>query len=180
SDKVARFWQICDAFNIPIVSLIDTPGMMVGPEVEKSGLVRHCSRLFVTGANLETPRFSIILRKGYALGSLAVMTGSSRASVFTVTWPDGEFGGMNIESGVLLGSREILEKIEDVDERAAAYKKMVDAAYERSGALHSASVFGVDDVIDPAETRKWIVDGLKSVPQSEPLRRGRHSFLDPW
>ena len=180
SDKVARFWQICDAFNIPIITLVDTPGMMVGPEVEKSGLVRHCSRLFVTGANLETPRFSVILRKGYALGSLAVMTGSSRAPVFTVSWPEGEFGGMNLESAVLLGSRDELAKIEDIGERAAAYQKMVDAAYERASAFTSASVFGIDDIIDPAETRYWIADGLTSVPDSEPLRRGRRTFLDTW
>ena len=153
--------------------------MMVGPEVEKSGLVRHCSRLFVTEANLETPRFSVILRKGYALGSLAVMTGSSRAPVFTVTWPDGEFGGMNLESSVLLGARETLKKIEDIAERAATYQKLVNAAYERSGDIHHAtSLFGIDGVIDPVETRRWIVDGLRSAPESEPLRGGRRSFLD--
>ncbi len=180
SDKVARFWQICDAFNIPIITLVDTPGMMVGPEVEKSGLVRHCSRLFVTGANLETARFAIILRKGYALGSIAVMTGSSRAPVFTVAWPAAEFGGMNLESAVLLGAREELAKIEDVEERASAYQKMVDAAYERADALTSAAVFGIDDIIDPAETRQWIADGLTSVPDSEPFRRGRRTFLDTW
>ncbi|MEX2229145.1 MAG: carboxyl transferase domain-containing protein [Dehalococcoidia bacterium] len=180
SDKVARFWQICDAFNIPIITLVDTPGMMVGPDVERSGLVRHCSRLFVTGANLETPRFAVILRKGYALGSLAVLTGSSRAPVFTVTWPDGEFGGMNLEAGVLLSNREELARIEDIDERAAEYERLVAVAYERSSALNAAASFGVDDVIDPAETRRWLVDGLKSVPQSEPLRRGRRTFLDTW
>ncbi|MDP6580729.1 MAG: carboxyl transferase domain-containing protein, partial [Vicinamibacterales bacterium] len=180
SDKVARFWQLCDAFNIPIITLVDTPGMMVGPEVERTGLVRHCSRLFVTGANLETPRFSVVLRKGYALGSIAVMTGSGRAPIFTVTWPEGEFGGMNLESSVLLSNRDALGEIEDVDERAAAYQLLVDEAYERSGALNAGSVFGVDDVIDPFETRRWIVESLKSVPQSEPLRRGRRPFLDTW
>jgi acetyl/propionyl-CoA carboxylase alpha subunit/acetyl-CoA carboxylase carboxyltransferase component len=180
SDKVARFWQLCDAFNIPIITLVDTPGMMVGPEVERTGLVRHCSRLFVTGANLETPRFSVVLRKGYALGSISVMTGSGRAPTFTVTWPEGEFGGMNIESSVLLGNRDALGEIDDIDERAAEYEKLVEAAYERSSALNAGSVFGVDDVIDPAETRRWIVDGLMSVPESEPLRRGRRTFLDTW
>ncbi len=180
SDKVARFWQLCDAFNIPIITLVDTPGMMVGPEVERTGLVRHCSRLFVTGANLETPRFSVILRKGYALGSIAVMTGSGRAPTFTVTWPEGEFGGMNIESSVLLGNRDALGEIDDIDERAAEYEKLVEAAYERSSALNAGSVFGIDDVVDPAETRRWIVDGLMSVPESEPLRRGRRTFLDTW
>jgi len=180
SDKVARFWQLCDAFNIPIITLVDTPGMMVGPEVERTGLVRHCSRLFVTGANLETPRFSVILRKGYALGSIAVMTGSGRAPIFTVTWPDGEFGGMNIEASVLLSNRGALAAIEDVEERAAEHQRLLDAAYEQSGAINAASVFGVDDVIDPVETRRWITNGLASVPESEPLRRGRRTFLDTW
>ena len=180
SDKVARFWQLCDAYNIPIITLVDTPGMMVGPEVERTGLVRHCSRLFVTGANLETPRFSIILRKGYALGSIAVMTGSGRAPIFTVTWPDGEFGGMNIEASVLLSNRDSLGAIEDIDERAVVYERLVESAYERGSAINAASVFGVDDVIDPAETRRWIVEGLMSVPDSEPLRRGRRNFLDTW
>ena len=180
SDKVARFWQLCDAYNIPIITLVDTPGMMVGPEVERTGLVRHCSRLFVTGANLETPRFSVVLRKGYALGSISVMTGSGRAPIFTVTWPEGEFGGMNLESSVLLSNRDALGKIEDVDERAAEYQRLVDDAYERSGAIHAATVFGVDDVIDPAETRRWILNGLMSVPASEPIRRGRRTFLDTW
>ncbi|MEO6044980.1 MAG: carboxyl transferase domain-containing protein, partial [Tepidiformaceae bacterium] len=180
SDKVARFWQLCDAFNIPIIALVDTPGMMVGPDVEKTGLVRHCSRLFVTGANLESARFSVILRKGYALGSLAVMTGTSRAPVFTVAWPEAEFGGMNVEAGVLLTHRDRLATIEDVDARAAEYERLVAEAYVRGSALNSASVFGVDDVIDPAETRRWIAEGLKSVPNSEPLRRGRRTFLDTW
>jgi acetyl/propionyl-CoA carboxylase alpha subunit/acetyl-CoA carboxylase carboxyltransferase component len=180
SDKVARFWQMCDAFNIPIITLVDTPGMMIGPEVEKSGLVRHCSRLFVTGANLETPRFAVVLRKGYALGSLAVMTGSSRAPVFTVAWPESEYGGMNVESGVLLSNREALAKIEDVDQRASEYERLVAQAYDRGSALSAAQVFGIDDVIDPADTRRWIADGLKSVPDSEPLRRGRRTFLDTW
>jgi acetyl-CoA carboxylase carboxyltransferase component len=154
--------------------------MMVGPDVEKTGLVRHCSRLFVTGANLETPRFSVILRKGYALGSIAVMTGSSRSGVFTVAWPESEFGGMNMEAGVLLTHRDALAKIEDVDARATEYERLVAEAYVRGSALNSASVFGVDDVIDPAETRAWIASGLKSVPESEPLRRGRRTFLDTW
>jgi acetyl-CoA carboxylase carboxyltransferase component len=180
SDKVARFWQMCDAFNIPIISLVDTPGMMVGPDVERSGLVRHCSRLFITGANLETPRFTIILRKGYALGSQAMMAGSSRWPLFTIAWPSSEYGGMNVESGVLLGSREALAKIEDVDARAAEYERLVAQAYDRGSALSMASVYAIDDVIDPAETRRWLAEGLKWVPDSEPLRRGRHRFLDTW
>lgn len=180
SDKVARFWQLCDAFNIPIVSLVDTPGMMVGPDVERTGLIRHCSRLFVTGVNLVTPRFSVILRGGYALGALSVMTGNSRVPVFTVAWPQSEHGGMNMEAGVLLSHREALAAIDDVEERAAEYQRLVDAAYDHVSALSAASRFAFDDVIDPAETRRWIAHGLLSVPESEPLRRGRAQFLDTW
>ncbi len=180
SDKVARFWQLCDAWNIPIISLVDTPGMMIGPDVEKTGLIRHCSRLFVTGANLETARFSVILRKGYALGSLAQLTGSSRAAIFTVAWPTSEHGGMNQEASVQLGYREQLAAIEEVEERAAEYERLLVGAYERGGALNVASTFEIDNVIDPAETRHWITQGLKSVPNAEPLRRGRRHFLDTW
>lgn len=180
SDKVARFWQLCNAFNIPIVTLVDTPGMMVGPEVERTGLVRHCSRLFVTGANLQTPRFAVILRKGYALGSMAMLTGSSRAPHFTVVWPTGEHGGMNIESNVKLAYRDRLAKIEDLDERAAEYQRLLDEAYEIGSAFNVGSTFEVDNVIDPAETRHWLVQGLKSVPDAEPLRRGRAAFIDTW
>ena len=180
SDKIARFWQLCDAFNIPIIALVDTPGMMVGPEVEKTGLIRHCSRLFVTGVNLKTPRFCVILRGGYALGALSVMTGNSRAPIFTVAWPQSEHGGMNMESGVLLSNREELARIDDVEERAAEYQRLVDRAYDHISAISAASRFGFDDVIDPAETRRWIAQGLLSVPNPEPLRRGRAQFLDTW
>ena len=180
SDKVARFWQLCDGWNIPIISLVDTPGMMVGPDVEKTGLVRHCARLFVTGANLETPRFGVILRKGYALGSMSVLFGGSRTPVFTVSWPMSEHGGMNIESAIQLGNRERLAAIEDVEERAAEYERLVAKAYEHGGALNVASLFELDNVIDPAETRQWLMNGLKATPNPDPIRRGRRNFMDTW
>lgn len=180
SDKVARFWQLCDAWNIPIISLVDTPGMMVGPDVEKSGLIRHCARLFVTGANLETPRFAVILRKGYALGSMAQLTGSSRAPLFTVAWPTGEHGGMNQEASVQLSNRDRLAAIDDIEERASEYERLLAEAYERGGSINVASTFEIDDVIDPAETRYWIIQGLKSTPAPDPIRRGRNRFLDTW
>ena len=180
SDKVAHFWQLCDAWNIPIISIVDTPGMMIGPDVEKTGLIRHCARLFVTGANLQTPRFSVILRKGYALGSMAQLTGSTRAPFFTVAWPTGEHGGMNQEASVQLGYREQLAEIEDIEERAAEYERLLARAYERGGALNVASAFEIDDVIDPAETRHWLIQGLKSTPNPDPIRRGRAQFLNTW
>ena len=180
SDKVARFWQICDAFNIPIIAMVDTPGMMVGPDIEKTGLIRHCSRLFVTGANLKTPRFSIILRGGYALGALSVMSTGSRAPLFTAAWPDARFGGMNVEAGVLLSNRARLQEIENVEERTAEFERLVADSYDRISAIQTATRFGFDDVIDPAETRDKILKGLASVPNSEPLRRGRGQFINTW
>ncbi|MBT5773200.1 MAG: carbamoyl-phosphate synthase large subunit, partial [Dehalococcoidia bacterium] len=180
SDKVAHFWQLCDAWNIPIISLVDTPGMMVGPDVEKSGLIRHCARLFITGANLTTPRFAVILRKGYALGSMAQLTGSTRAPHFTIAWPTSEHGGMNQEASVQLAHRESLAQIEDIEERAAEYERLLANAYERGGGLNVASAFEIDDVIDPAETRHWLIQGLNSTPNPDPIRRGRAQFLNTW
>ena len=112
ADKVARFMQLCDAFDLPIVTLCDTPGMMVGPDVEATALVRHCSRLFVTGANLTVPTVTIVLRKAYGLGAQAMMGGSTKAPLACVAWPTGEFGGMGLEGAVRLGYRRELDAAE--------------------------------------------------------------------
>ncbi len=180
-DKVARFAQICDAFDIPMLSLVDTPGMMVGPEVEKTALVRHCSRVFVTLANISVPFFSIVLRKSYGLGTMAMMGGSARAPLFNVAWPTGEYGGMGLEAGVKLGRRAELQAIEDIAERKAEYDRLVAASYERGKALNAAAVFEVDDVIDPAETRHWIVKGLQSAPPPKSTRgKKKRPYIDTW
>ncbi|MFT5014922.1 MAG: acetyl-CoA carboxylase carboxyltransferase component, partial [Dinoroseobacter sp.] len=179
ADKAARFLQLCDAFDIPIVSLCDTPGIMVGPEVEKTALVRHAARMFVIGASLTVPFLTIVLRKGYGLGAQAMAGGGFKASVFTVTWPTGEFGGMGLEGAVKLGYRKELEAIEDPDERNEAYEKRVEMMYQRGKAVNFATAFEIDDVIDPAETRKWILVGLKSAPKPEP-RSGRKRAVDTW
>ncbi|ODT89907.1 carboxyl transferase domain-containing protein [Phenylobacterium sp. SCN 70-31] len=179
ADKAARFMQLCDAFDIPLVVLADTPGNMVGPEAEKTGLIRHCCRMFVTGPNLTVPVFTIVLRKGYGLGILAMAGGCSHASFFTIAWPSGEFGGMNLEGSVKLGYRKELEAIADPEEREAAFQKMVTNAYEQGKALNVAMGFDFDDVIDPAETRTWIVAGLESTPI--PRREGKkRPFIDTW
>ena len=180
SDKLARFSQICDCWNIPVITLIDTPGMMVGPEIEKTALVRHCHRVFVSLANLTTPKMTLTLRKCYGLGGLAMLAGSTEAGLFNVTWPTGEYGGMNLEAGVKLGSRADLEKIEDLDERLAEYERRVADAYESGSALNAAAVIELDDVIDPADTRKWIIDTLNAAPSSEPIREGRRPYIDSW
>ena len=126
--------QLCDAFDLPLLFLCDTPGMMVGPEAEKTGLVRHCSRLFVTGANLTVPFFTIVLRKMYGLGGQAMAGGSTKAPMFTVAWPTGEFGGMGLEGSVKLGFRNELAAVEDPEERKALFEQMVARAYEHGKA----------------------------------------------
>ncbi|MCY3570978.1 MAG: ATP-grasp domain-containing protein [Chloroflexi bacterium] len=180
SDKLARFAQICDCWNIPLLTLVDTPGMMVGPEVEKTALVRHCHRVFVSLANLTTPKMTITLRKCYGLGGLAMLAGSTEAGLFNVGWPTSEYGGMNLEAGVKLGARAQLEKIEDLEERTRVYEEMVADAYERGNAVNAATVLESDDVIDPAETRQWILRLLDAVPNSEPIREGRRPYIDSW
>jgi acetyl-CoA carboxylase carboxyltransferase component len=179
ADKAARFMQLCDAFDIPIVVLADTPGNMVGPEAEKMGLVRHCCRMFVTGPNLTVPVFSIVLRKGYGLGVMAMVGGNSQASFFTLSWPTGEFGGMGLEGSVTLGYRKELEAIADPAERKATFDRMVAQAYEHGKAIHTAMGYDLDDVIDPAETRARIVAGLESTTM--PPRTGKkRPYIDTW
>ncbi len=165
-DKGARFLQLCDAYNIPVVSLCDTPGFMVGPEVEKQGLVRHAGRMFVTAGSLTIPLMAFVLRKGYGLGAQAMTGGSFRAPFYTLGWPTSEFGGMGLEGAVKLGYRKELEAIEDPEERRKTYEEMVERMYQRGKGVNMASHFEIDDVIDPAETRRWIVAGLDANPLS--------------
>jgi len=180
SDKAARFLQLCDAFDLPVLFLCDTPGMMVGPEVEKTALVRHCSRLFVTGANLGVPFGTIVLRKAYGLGAQAMAGGSFHAGTFAIAWPTGEFGGMGLEGAVKLGYRKELEAIADPGERRATFDKMVANAYARGKALSTATYFEVDEVIDPADSRKWVATGLLGA-ERRPDRGGkRRPNIDTW
>jgi acetyl/propionyl-CoA carboxylase alpha subunit len=180
ADKCSRFMQLCDAFDIPIVVLADTPGNMVGPEAEKTGLIRHCCRMFVTGPNLTVPLFSVVLRKGYGLGVMAMVGGHSQAPFFTLSWPTGEFGGMGLEGAVKLGYRKEMEAIADPDERQRWYEQRVAESYENGKAISTAMGFDFDEVIDPAETRAHIVAGLESIPA--PVRRDKKKrpFIDSW
>jgi acetyl/propionyl-CoA carboxylase alpha subunit/acetyl-CoA carboxylase carboxyltransferase component len=180
ADKAARFLQVCEAFDVPVLSLSDTPGMMVGPEVEKTALVRHCSRLFIIGANLTVPMFSVVLRKSYGLGALAMTGGSYPASVFAVAWPTGEFGGMGLEGAVKLGYRKELAAITDPAARKAKFDEMVAAAYEHGKALNQAATYHIDDVIDPADTRRWIIAGLRSVPPAPSRTEKKLRWIDAW
>ena len=164
ADKAARFMQLCDAYDLPIVALCDTPGFMVGPDAEERALVRHASRLFVTAANIRVPMFAIVLRKAYGLGAQGAVGGSFHAPVFIVSWPTGEFGGMGLEGYVQLAFRRELDAIADPVTRRAEYERLVADRYDRGRALSMAEHFEIDDVIDPAESRAWIVSGLMALP----------------
>ncbi len=182
ADKAARFLQLCDAFDLPVVTLCDTPGMMVGPEVERTALVRHCSRLFVVGANVTVPLVTIVLRKAYGLGAQAMMGGSTKAPLATVSWPTGEFGGMGLEGAVRLGYRRELEAISDPAERERTFQQMVDRMYEHGKAINAASHFEIDDVIDPADSRRWISAVLASAASVSWRERGgkKRPNIDTW
>jgi acetyl/propionyl-CoA carboxylase alpha subunit/acetyl-CoA carboxylase carboxyltransferase component len=179
-DKAARFMQLCDAFDIPILSLCDTPGFMVGPEAEKTAIVRHVARMFVTGASLTVPLFGIVLRKGYGLGAQSMIGGGFHASFFTVAWPTGEFGGMGLEGYVRLGFRKEMEAIEDPAEREDYYQAKVAELYANGKAVSIASVLEIDEVIDPADTRHWIMSGLRSVPKPEARTTKKRPCIDAW
>ena len=167
ADKAARFMQLCEAFGLPLLSLCDTPGFMVGPEAEETALVRHVSRMFVVGSSMTVPFACVVLRKGYGLGAQA-MAGRLHRPLFTVAWPTGELGGMGLEGAVRLGFRRELDRIEDPAEREAAFSAMVFRAYEHGKAVHVAEHFEIDDVIDPAATRARFVHAARRVV---PVRR---------
>ncbi|MET9912617.1 carboxyl transferase domain-containing protein [Streptomyces sp. NPDC006476] len=177
ADKAARFLQLCDAFGLPVVSLCDTPGFMVGPDAERTATVRHFARLFVTGANLRVPLVSLVLRKAYGLGAMAMMGGSTRAPLATAAWPSGEFGGMGLEGAVRLGYRKELAAIEDPAERVRAFEERVAELYERGKAVNAAAALEIDAVIDPAGSRGWILAALERCPVPRP---GHRPFIDTW
>jgi acetyl-CoA carboxylase carboxyltransferase component len=180
ADKGARFMKLCDAFNIPIVFLCDTPGITLGPEVEKTAVVRHASRMFLVGASVTVPTFCVIVRKAYGLGAQAMAGGTHDAPPMLVAWPTSEFGPMGLEGQVKLGQISILESIEDPVERQKTYEKLVEAAYNRGKGLNAAHVFEVDDVIDPADTRRWLMAGLTAVAPSIMQGKDKRFCIDAW
>jgi acetyl/propionyl-CoA carboxylase alpha subunit len=177
ADKASRFMQLADAHGLPIVSLTDTPGFMVGPDIEAQAQVRHCCRMFVVGSHLSVPFFAIVTRKGYGLGAQAMTAGGFDAPVFTVSWPTGEFGAMGLEGAVKLGFRKELEAAAPGEERDALFRKLVDQQYDNGQATNMARTLEIDAVIDPADTRAWLVRGLAS---SSGKARRRKRFIDTW
>jgi acetyl-CoA carboxylase carboxyltransferase component len=181
ADKAARFMALCDAFGLPLLFLSDTPGFMVGPDAERTATVRHFARMFVTGANLEVPTGTIVLRKGYGLGAQAMAGGGFKAPLFTIGWPTSEFGAMGLEGAVKLGMRRELEAITDEAERERVYEASVAAAYERGRGVGMAAYFEIDDVIDPADSRRWIKTLLEdAAPHWSERDRKRRPNVDAW
>lgn len=182
ADKASRFMQLCDAFSIPMLSLCDTPGFMVGPEEEKTATVRHTCRMFVTAASLSVPLFSIVLRKGYGLGAQGMTGGSFHAPFYCASWPTGEFGGMGLEGAVNLAYRKELDAQETPEERQALYEKLVAQLYEKGQALSMAAALEIDAVIDPVDTRAWVMRGLRAQPPEgmAPIAGKRRPMIDTW
>ncbi|MCV6614716.1 MAG: carbamoyl-phosphate synthase large subunit [Cellvibrionaceae bacterium] len=165
ADKMSRFMQLCDAHGLPILSLCDTPGFMVGPESEAKATVRHVSRIFVTAASIGVPYITLVTRKGYGLGAQGMAAGSFHNPMLTAAWPSGEFGAMGIEGAVRLAAAKQLAAIEDPEQRQAVFQKMVDKIYESGKALNMASYLEIDAVIDPLESRQWIGRALQAAPR---------------
>ena len=178
ADKAARFLQLCEAFRLPVISLIDCPGYMVGPAAEAEGLVRRGSRLLVAGAALTVPLIAVVLRRGYGLGAQAMAGGSLREPLLTVAWPAAHLGPMGLEGAVRLGLRKELAAIADDDEREEAVRQATAAAQDNARAINAAMLFEIDDVIDPADTRALIVNTLAAVPVES--RSGARRFVDTW
>jgi acetyl-CoA carboxylase carboxyltransferase component len=180
ADKASRFVQLCDAFDLPVVSLCDTPGFMVGPDAEHTAQVRHFGRMFVTAASISVPWVTVVLRKGYGLGAQAMAGGSFHGNAMTVSWPTGEFGGMGLEGAVRLGYRKELEAETDPAKRAELESFLIARAYENGSALNMASHVEIDDVIDPADTRGHIL-AVIGTPRPWRDRAGKkRPMVDTW
>lgn len=176
ADKGARFLQLCDSWGLPVVTLCDTPGFMVGPEIEATGQVAHVSRLFLAGAHFSQPLVTLILRKAYGLGAMAMAGGGFDRPHYCCAWPSGEVGAMSLEGAVKLGQRAQLEAIQDPVAREAEYRRLVDALYENGAALNAASLLEFDAVIDPGESRAEISRALACAGPSTPAAR----YVDAW
>ena len=179
-DKAARFLQLCDAFDLPVLSLVDTPGMMVGPEAEATGLVRHTSRLLVAAAALRVPLVAVILRRAYGLGAQAMTAGSLHEPLLTVAWPGAHLGPMGLEGAVRLALRKELEAIADETEREQRVRALTAAAQENAKALNAATLFELDDVIDPADTRRLVAATFATAAAAGPSEEPRRRFIDTW
>jgi acetyl-CoA carboxylase carboxyltransferase component len=179
ADKAARFLQLCESFGLPVISLVDTPGFMVGPDHEETALVRHTSRLLVAGAALTVPLIAVVLRRAYGLGAQAMVGGSLHEPLLTLAWPSAHLGPMGLEGAVRLAMRKDLEAIADEEERERRVREMTAMAEQNARAMNAAQLFEIDDVIDPAETRSLIAATLAVAPERV-ADRPPHRFVDTW
>ena len=176
ADKAARFLQLCNAFGLPVISLCDTPGFMVGPEHEQTGLIRHSSRLFLSAAALTVPLITVLVRKAYGLGAMAMAGGSFHTSFLSLSWPSAEIGGMGLEGAIKLGYKKELEAIDDLAKREERYQKLVASAYEKGKAINAAETLEFDEVIDPVNTRKRITSALSCFS----INKHGNNYIDSW
>ena len=178
ADNASRLMQICNVHGLPILSLIDTPGFMVGPDIETRAQVRHVCRMFVQGSHISVPYFSVVVRRGYGLGAMAMAKGGFHEPAFTVAWPTGEFGGMGLEGAVKAGFKKELEAQKDPAAREALFNQLLGMLYERGRAVNMAAYLEIDAVIDPIQTRDWILKGVMSAPKSR-AKQANLPFIDP-
>jgi acetyl-CoA carboxylase carboxyltransferase component len=180
ADKAARFMQLCNAHGLPLISLVDTPGFMVGPDTEATAQVRHVSRMFIAAAHLRVPFLSVVLRKGYGLGAMAMTAGGFHAPLSTVAWPTGEFGAMGLEGAVRLGFKKELEAVAEGPARQALFDQLLAKQYDNGSAVQMATTLEIDAVIDPADTRHWLLQGLAAGRVAEPGELGNALAIDTW
>jgi acetyl-CoA carboxylase carboxyltransferase component len=167
--KAVRFIEMCDAFGVPIISLIDVPGVMIGPQAERDRLVKHSAKPLIAFAHATVPVITVVLRKAYGAGLLAM--GGSRSGVDgALIWPTAEMSAMQIEGAVDIVFRREVAAAEDP---AAKREELIRHFYAKSTPLRAASGFGIDDVIDPAQTRGKLIAMLR-------FNQGRrHKSLPP-
>ncbi|MFZ4689628.1 MAG: carboxyl transferase domain-containing protein [Polymorphobacter sp.] len=177
-DKAARFMRLCDAFGLPLVSLVDTPGFMVGPEEEARAQVRRACRMLVAGARLRTPNLAVFVRRGFGLGSQAMVGGSFHAPLLTLAWPTAMFGAMGLEGGVRLGFSKELAAVAEGPARDALFAELLGKSQAAGSAANMASMLEIDDVIDPAETRAILARTLRALPP--PVAGDAVPFIDTW
>jgi acetyl-CoA carboxylase carboxyltransferase component len=175
---LARFIQICDAYDIPLVVLCDTPGLMVGPEVEKTGLMRHSARVLSALANATIPVLTVVLRKAYGLGYY-IMGSRPLDPAILLAWPTAEFGGMGLEGAVNIIYAKELEAAATPEGRADLHAQLTAELKRSNTAVEGGAKFLYDDVIDPADTRDILVRTLDTLPQPAPRSR-RKRIIEPF
>ncbi len=178
SDKAAHFIQVCDAFDLPLLVLCDTPGLMVGPEVEKTGLVRRSARILTALANADIPVMTVVLRKAYGLGYYVMGSRPLHPSIL-VAWPTAEFGGMGLEGAVNIIYRRELDAETDEAARASMHARLTAELKRANTSLEAAARFQYDDVIDPADTRAVLLNTLATSPPPPPRNR-RKRLIEPF